>query len=331
VRVALLHTKDSPRAKYLLDCFAKGVAAAGDTPFWLTHEANLSAELQTADVAVQICGANRHYHNDVGRLRVDAETIMRQQKKRIIVIDSGFVKNQSELELVDPNKRFFDLQNPATYPAADRRTYYQIGYDGIKSRAACYNAKSPANRWRALGVVIQPWRTYGQHILLLGQPKHGLSSQHLDIFHWYRDVVKTIRRHSSRLIVFRHHPRVAKSKRRLEIDQRQIKKHLKSLDNLRFSRADRVEDDLRQALATVSLTSNAAVTSVLCGVPTFAMDSGCMAYEVCNHDLALLEKPQMPDRQQWCFDLAYAQWNPAEMREGLPWRHLKPHATKSSS
>jgi len=43
---------------------------------------------------------------------------------------------------------------------------------------------------------------------------------------------------------------------------------------------------------------------------------------VAERALDNIERPRTPDRAQWACDLAYCQWQPQEMAEGMAWRHL---------
>jgi hypothetical protein len=60
----------------------------------------------------------------------------------------------------------------------------------------------------------------------------------------------------------------------------------------------------------------------------FAGSRASMAWPVANTDLKRVEKPELPDRTAWAHALAYAQWNAWELREGVAWARLRPHAKK---
>jgi hypothetical protein len=83
-----------------------------------------------------------------------------------------------------------------------------------------------------------------------------------------------------------------------------------------------IEEDLKGAHAIVTFNSNAAVDAVIAGIPAFAMDQGSMAWDVTEHDLARIEQPIRPDRDQWAAELAYTQWTQDEMARGWAWHHL---------
>lgn len=333
MHVALLNTKDTLRARYLLECFAAGVQRHGDTYFWVDKLANCAERLRAADVGVQVCFPNRHHkqvEQSIFRRRVNE--VLHAAGKRVLTIDTGFIKNQSEYELKvgAPNRRhevLFDVGKRETYERVLLDIYYEIGYDGLKRNADYGNAGSPADRFLALNTPLKPWRTGGKHILIIGQTFHGQSSQHVDIFKWYGDVARQLRQHTDRELVFRQHPRVIKirgEKSRAEKDRNAIKQHLPAgLRHWSWSRGWLIEEDLQNAWAAVTFTSNAGVTAVLEGIPTFAGDRVSMVWPVANHDFKTINSPQMPERSQWAWDLAYAQWNAGEMRSGACWRHLR--------
>ncbi len=333
MRIALLNTKDTLRARYLLECFAAGAARHGDTCYWVDKLHGCRERLADADVGVQVCFPNRN-HKEVEQaiFRRRVNEVLHAAGKRVLTIDTGFVKNQSEYELKvgAPNRRhevLFDIGNKETYERVLLDIYYEVGYDGLKRNADYGNADSPADRFADLGVPLKPCRTGGEHVLLIGQTFHGQSSQHTDIFRWYGDTVRELRKHTDREIVFRQHPRVIKirgEKSRAEKDRNAIKQFLPhGLKHWSWSRGWLIEEDLQNAWAAVTFTSNAGVTAVLEGVPTFAGDKVSMVWPVANHSLDKINRPATPDREQWARDLAYAQWNAGEMRSGACWGHLR--------
>lgn len=327
MRVALLHTKDTARSRHLLDAFAAGLRAHGDDPYPVGPADGL-LPLAGADAAVQVCFPNVHHDgNPTAVFRLDAYRLLNGSGRRVVTIDTGFVKNQSEAELAGRLR----VGDPATYAACDGSTYYSVGFDGIKNAGAYYNAGSPADRWEKLGRPLKPRSGAGRHVLLVGQPLHGLSSQHLDIYQWYGSVVAEVRRHTHRPVLFRPHPRLATlrtSKGKVVADRRRLEAVVRPAAPPLYSKNALLADDLRHAWAAVVLTSNAAVEAVVAGVPVFAADDACVARPVSCGPLAGLARPRPPDATQWARDLAYAQWNPEEMRSGECWAHLRPHARR---
>ncbi|MDP6352927.1 MAG: hypothetical protein QF926_08025 [Alphaproteobacteria bacterium] len=188
-----------------------------------------------------------------------------------------------------------------------RDEYFHAGFDGLNGRADFRNAAMPDDRWLPLGLALEPWRETGEHILVCGQVPWDASVQHHDHLGWCRDVIAELRRLTGRPIRFRPHPAVA-GRVDYGIDA--------TLSNAPLP------TDLDGAWAVVTFNSNTAVEAAIAGIPVFALDAGSMALPVANTTLAAIEQPRTPDRAQWLADLAYAQWNAAELAAGETWRHL---------
>lgn len=342
MKIALLNTKPTLRANYLLESFAKGLEQFGDRPIWVMEHNNFRDKVKEADVAVQVCAPNRHHSNSIpGLFRIEVNAALEAAGKRVLTIDTGFLKCQSDMELEAgaANRKhevLFDLDNKDTYEAVLKDVYYSVGFEGLKRNADYCNTGSPPDRWKKLGIPIKPWRKRGNHILLIGQTLHGLSSQHIDIYEWYGRVVKQIRTMTRKLIVFRHHPRLVKirgpeNKSRIDKDNNAIKKAVKDFRNFRSSTGWTLEEDLHDAWCAVAFTSNAAVPTVVSGIPLFSGDPACMAWPVSGHSLHRIDRPPTPKREQWANDLAYAQWTVAEFMSGECWKHFRSHALKPRS
>lgn len=332
MKVALLNTKATLRSDYILEAFAAGLKSHDDEPLWVRERKDQHL-LDRADVGVQICYPNRHHDgSDLPLFRLEAFERLTALGKRILTIDTGFVHNQPEAELRKTSKILFHVNAPSTYREFDRSIYYAAGYDGLK-RKADYGTQGdvPGDRWKRLAYKLLPWRKRGKHIVLIGQPLHGQSTQHLDIRSWYANTVKEIRRLSPLPIVYRPHPRVFSLRTnpvRREREEQMIRSAIGKTPQFSCSQNRFLNDDLSDAHATVVLTSNAAVESILRGVPVIACDSACMAWDVAEHKLASIERPRTPERLDWIRKLAYSQWSVGEMRTGACWRHLRPIANK---
>jgi hypothetical protein len=81
-------------------------------------------------------------------------------------------------------------------------------------------------------------------------------------------------------------------------------------------KASTLDQDLTNAWASVFFNSSSCVASVLQGVPVFASDDDCVAWSVANHDLSSIERPVMPERNQWLWDLSAAHWTDEQSRRG---------------
>lgn len=196
-----------------------------------------------------------------------------------------------------------------------RDDYYMVGFDGLNGRADFNNQNSPEDRWRALSVALEPWRAgSGETIVVAGQIPWDASVQHSDHLGWCRSTIAQLNKRTNRPIVFRPHPLahgVNYGALPCEISTRPL------------------AEDLANAYAVVTYNSNVGVDATIAGIPAFAFDEGSMIWRVCNRDFAGLIDPINPAREWWAADLAYAQWNLDEMKEGQAWAHLRPVAIRN--
>lgn len=340
MKIGLLLTKDTLRARAIFEYFEQGAQSHGDTCVWVDSHERYKQQLEGCDVGVQVCYPNKHHGGSAqGRFRIDVNEFLFKRSHRVLTIDTGFVKNQSEYELEiakanGKHKVLFDLDNVDTYKGVMKTIYYEVGYDGLKGNADyCVDDSTPDDRWRRLDTPLRRWRKNGEHILLIGQTVNGLSSQDVNIYDWYRETIKAIRSRTQRPILFRHHPRVSKIREhgsRIGKDVQALEKAIGKVSN--FKRSDPslflIEEELRHCWAAVSYTSNAAVAAILAGIPVIAGHKSNMTWPVAGHSLAAIESPPTPERQPWANRLAYSQYNCEEMRNGTCWAHFRPHAGK---
>lgn len=355
MKVALINSKDSPRGRYLLECMESGCAVHGDECRWIHQEDfdNAPITLAWCDVGIQICFVNKKFELSTspgkrrqGDFRRMIDDEMKRLCKRLVTIDTGFVKNQTEFEMQVALKEgrhildftkpetykeitCFNLSDPRTYDAVQAEIYYEVGFDGLKRSADYCNSNAPGDRWEKLGVEMKPWRSQpGGYVLFLCQTFHGQSSQMVDIYEHYRHCATELRKSSRLPFLFRHHPRNAKIRgrgTRLDKDRRAIEKVISGFKNWSYSDKPLLADDLEDAALAVCYSSNAGVTAILHGVPLYGCAPIGMAYDCATLHWDTLH-PSMPERRPWAYRLAYAQWNCAEMKSGECWSHLRPHA-----
>jgi len=180
------------------------------------------------------------------------------------------------------------------------------------------NQASDEHKWLAisqqLGLNLRPWREKGQHVLICLQRDGGWSMKGVDMRDWVRITVKTLRRHTSRPILIRPHPKCP-----IDLSDLTCKR-----DIYVSAPGSTLQDDIQGAWASVFFNSSSCVASILAGVPIFAADSDCVAWQVANNDLTMIEDPVLPERQPWLNDLAAAHWTDAESRQGLILRKFQP-------
>lgn len=182
--------------------------------------------------------------------------------------------------------------------------HYAAGFNGLNGRADFRNKGMTDERWRMLNHPIRPYSP-GGHILLCGQVPWDASVEGTYHQRWLKGVAANIAKITDKPIVFRPHPKAV----------------LPPLPDCAYSQGP-LEQDLPRAHAVVCFNSNSAVEAALFGKPVFCFDEGSMCWDIANKNLLDIDNPNYPDRRQWANNLAYCQWTPAEMEQGLAWRHL---------
>ena len=170
-----------------------------------------------------------------------------------------------------------------------------------------------------MGLEVKPWRTTGDFILVCGQHDKSLQWQDMpSMSNWFLDVYDEIRKHTSRPILLRAHPRC-----RLDhIERGLINVHRQQPTQLinTYDDFDLTFDDI---WATVSYSSNPGIHSIINGVPAFVGTSS-LAYPVANdidflHDI---EDPHMGAREYWLNDYAWTEFTIEEISQGIPLKRL---------
>lgn len=154
----------------------------------------------------------------------------------------------------------------------------------------------PPDRWQRHRITPQP-RRQGRHILIAAPDQKPCTVYDITLEGWLDDIQKMIKQNTDRPIVVRQ--RDPNRQRRLTND---------------FVTA------LEDVHAVVTFNSNAAVESVLAGVPVFVTAPCSAAMPVANRDLARIDDPWFPDSdlvQQWCRHLAYGQFHNTELANGV--------------
>jgi len=216
--------------------------------------------------------------------------LIRQHKGPVIILERGFLLRGMDA----PDKRF-----------GLNGEYFAVGLNGVGGYAEYNNANSPSDRWEALGIELKPWRRWwGDYDLVVGQVPWDTTVQHMDHAAWCRDTVQKLLDHN-RKVLFRPHPNMRDQLHHYGKIACPITTGSRGED---FARADRV----------ITYCSTLGVQSVVEGIPTVALDKGSMAWGVSVHDIYSCV---MPDREQWAYNLAYAQWRIDEFE--VAWHHVR--------
>ncbi len=154
--------------------------------------------------------------------------------------------------------------------------------------------KSDSERFDALGIKINPWRSRGGYLLLCPQSEHFMRSVAGYNGNWTSDTMRLLTKERPVLV--------------------------RSWGRDKAAQAASLKADLAGAHAVLTWSSAAAITAVLEGLP--AVCSPHSAARRVSVEIPELDSPPRPVREQWAGVLADNQWTLAEMRDGTAWRAL---------
>jgi len=294
----------NPEKPEVLKRFVQGVSLHGDVG--IAYEGN---QWQQSDVAV----LQGYVHEDSPNT---PHLLLRKQ-----VLDEQ-ARTGGHTIIVDSNLfLYLDKTN--------KKRYLRYSMDGVFPTTGNYFWDDPDptrfNKLRIeLGINPKPWRTNGSHILICLQRNGGWSMKGLDNQEWAREVITKIRQVSDRPIIVRGHPGDRRAGKYLNPRERAFKLHglrdVHMSDHLNRS----LQDDLRNAWATVVYNSSPAVASAIEGVPVFVADpDDCQAKDVANTDFHNIESPDAFDREPWLQKLSMCHWNFEELSSGEAWAHMR--------
>ena len=150
-------------------------------------------------------------------------------------------------------------------------------------------------RFRALNIDIKPWRTAGEHIVVVPQSDSFMRTIAGYEGSWTENTLARLKAQTTRPIRVRHWSRD------------------------KGDAAGTLQQDLASAHALVTWSSAAAVTAVLAGVPVVVEANDCAARFMGGTDLEALP---MPERENWAGVLGDNQFTIAEMQKGIAWAKL---------
>jgi hypothetical protein len=173
------------------------------------------------------------------------------------------------------------------------------------------------------GVELKPWRTAGNHILVLCQRPKGFN-MFTDQEVWLDKTVSRLRKRSQRPIMIRMHPGDGTRFKQIEKIQK------KYGTTVTISQHDNIRDALVNCWCTVGINSTPNVVAAIEGIPGYVEDlAHSWAADVAFNDLALVETPPMPDRSEWIHKIANIHWSNDEVRSGKLWSAIKNYISAS--
>ena len=231
------------------------------------------------------------------------------------VLNHQRIKNNKTL-IVDSN--LFLYLNKSNQP----HHYLRYSFDGVFRDTGFYFDKDvDPKRWQTikndLNIQVKDYRKSGDYILLCLQRNGGWSMKGIDVMDFCHRTIKQIKQFTDRTIVVRGHPGDGKTNQYLKLD----------IPGVTISPKDTpIQEDLKNAWATVLFNSSPGVASLIEGVPVFQMDPNkeySMYGEVANTTLKRLEDPKLYDRQEWLERVAMCHWSFDQTASGEAWEFMR--------
>ena len=201
-----------------------------------------------------------------------------------------------------------------------RNKTFKVGLGGINNLAEFGNKENLIpGRSAQLGLSLRPWTNSGNHILICGQ--HTKSEQWItraDPVIWLKSIVGQLQVLTKRTIIFRPHPRDRAWSMGLHVNNLQI--HVPSKVPNTYDDYD-FDNDLTNAWAVISPSSNPGLQSIIAGVPAF-VDSDSLALPVANQSMLKIESPNRPSRDLWFEQVCHTEWTVDEIASGIPLNRL---------
>jgi hypothetical protein len=171
-------------------------------------------------------------------------------------------------------------------------------------------------RPQKLGISLQPKKTKRRsEILIATQHSRSLQWQgQPSMEQWIKDTIVKIKRHSSRRIVVRPHPRSQIREKFADAVIELPKKLVNTYDDF---------DINYNYHCVVNHNAGASVQAAIDGAPTIC-DSSSLAFPV-SEKWENLENPQLPDREEWFLKLTHTEWTVEEIAQGIPIKRPEKH------
>jgi len=284
----------APHKTALMDAFGQGVASLRDTV--------IDCKIQNTTIP-QV---------DVGFIL--GYTLENNYRKRII---DTLKLHKSKIIFVDSNIYSYG-RSAHYYHRYSVNSVYPIDGEYFLGNELDYNKSKTILNYHKL--ELMPWRTTGEHILILAQKTMSWNMLGRNGLTWVHDMVKRTRKVSDRPIVIRLHPG---DKKFNDANKSELIKHYGS-KNVSISNNENIKEDLTNAWCSVGYNSTPNCASIIQGVPVYLDDPlNSWARGIGFEDITQLENPPMLDRAQWLHRIANIHWNNNEIASGAYWKKFK--------
>ena len=312
---------EARRKRHILRCFYQGLIAEGEKAGLID-----APGYEPCDIAVVLGGRSSAKRPRTQSTRQD---IFAQHEGDVVFLETPLLgRHVYRRSVIAAYTRKLLRLGRNRY--SDDYGYYRVGLNGfLQDDADFNNAGSPPDRWerlsRELHLQLKPYRQAGRHVLIVGQNPGDTSLRGADIFDWMQRTIVRARQVTQRPIVVRPHPVTP------EAMLRDFVERFAQLDGIILDHPPKqtIQAVLQDCWVLLAYSSSATIDALIEGVPCITLDPANLAWPVSDHDVRMIERPTLFEREQWLYDLAYAQWSPVEMRTGCTWRHLWPAVARA--
>lgn len=177
------------------------------------------------------------------------------------------------------------------------------------------------SKWH--GVSLKPWRTTGDHVLILCQRPKGFN-MFTDQDVWLDKTINKIRKVSQRPIMIRLHPGDGSRFKQIEKIQK------KYGNTVSISEHANIKDALTNCWTTVGINSTPNVVAAIEGVPGYIEDHRrSWAADIAFSNLEEILDPPLSDRSQWINKIANIHWSNDEVKSGKLWSIIKKYISSA--
>jgi hypothetical protein len=190
-----------------------------------------------------------------------------------------------------------------------RKDWHRVVKNGMQNSNVNWNL--PSDRFDKIAekkpyLRFPNWKKDGSAILVVTPSEKPCKYYGINRDEFVENTIATLKKHTDRPIIIRD-----KVLRRDRVGDGSI-----------YHQLD--EDNI---FAVVTYNSIAATEAVGYGVPAFTLAPNA-ADIFCEKDLSKIESPMYADKEQvikWQYWLAYCQYTPKEMKDGVVWKMIKEH------
>lgn len=222
---------------------------------------------------------------------------------RLPIVLRGILKHKI-MRQCQEDRRDFYYMDTGYFGNGINKLYHRIVRNDLQHDAIVNRS---SDRWNALRIELPKKTRRGRKIIVAAPDDKPCRFYGIDRETWLANTVAALQRHTDRPVIVRQ--RAARRIDRVQTDP--LSKVL--------------QDDVH---ALVTFNSNAAVESILQGVPVFVTAPTHAAAAVGNRDLGQIETPYWPDTDKlyaWACHLAWGQFHIRELGDGTAYRILNEH------